>query len=127
MYHALKHIHFLFIALSVILFVLRFGLMIAKSEWTNKKQVKIAQHVIDTFLIVSGIGLIGYTGFVPFTSGSLWMTEKLTCVLAYIALGYVALHYSKGFLFRLIAFLGALGWVYVAAKLAITKTSQLMG
>ena len=64
-------------------------------------------------------------GFVPLHE-SVWMTEKLT-VLAYIALGFVALHYSKGFLFRLIAFLGALGWVYAAAKLALTKTPQLLG
>lgn len=127
MYHALKHFHLLLILISVSLFIIRFGLSVAGSHWMKKKQVKILPHVVDTLLLTSGVALIGYTGFMPFTPESVWMTEKLTCVLAYIALGFVALHYSKGFLFRLIAFLGALGWVYAAAKLALTKTPQLLG
>ena len=127
MYHVIKHIHLMLIVISVTFFVIRFGLLLSGSHWLNIKQVKIAPHVIDTCLIITGIALIGYTGFVPFTQTSLWMTEKLTCVLAYVALASVAMHYSKGFLFRLFAFLGALGWVYAAAKLAITKSPQLMG
>ncbi len=127
MYHALKHTHLLFIALSVFLFILRFGLLIANSQWLEKKWLKVVPHLIDTSLLATGIALIGITGMMPFTEHSVWMTEKLACLLAYFALGFVALHYSHGILFKLFAFLGALGWVYAAAKLAITKTPQLLG
>lgn len=89
--------------------------------------MKVVPHIIDTVLLASGVALVFITGFIPFTPAALWMTEKLTCVLAYIALGYVALHYSRGMAFRLFAFFGALGWVYAAADLAITKTPQLLG
>ncbi len=127
MYHALKHTHLLFLALSVFLFVVRFGLLMAKSQWLEKKWLKVVPHLIDTALLTTGIALIGITGFMPFTEHSMWMTEKLACVLAYFALGFVALRYSHGILFKLFAFLGALGWLYVAAKLAITKTPLLSG
>ncbi|MEZ8141545.1 invasion protein [Enterovibrio norvegicus FF-33] len=127
MYAALKHSHFLFIALSVSLFILRFAWLMMGSKMLEKKWVKVVPHIIDTGLLATGIALIAITGFIPFTPSAVWMTEKLTCVLAYIALGYVALHYSQGTLFRLFAFFGALGWVFAAANLAITKTPQLLG
>lgn len=127
MYHALKHTHLLFIALSLLLFVFRFGLLMVNSQWLNKKWLKIVPHVVDTFLLATGVALVWVTGFFPFTANTLWMTEKITCVFAYIALGFVALQYSHGTLFRLFAFLGALGWLYAAAKLAITKTPLLLG
>ncbi|KXF79854.1 SirB2 family protein [Enterovibrio coralii] len=127
MYVALKHTHLLFIALSVSLFILRFVWRQMGSQMMQKKWVKVVPHIIDTGLLATGIALIAITGFVPFTPAGMWMTEKLTCVLAYIALGFVALHYSHGTMFRYFAFFGALGWVYAAANLAITKTPLLLG
>ncbi|PKF51845.1 SirB2 family protein [Enterovibrio nigricans] len=127
MYAALKHTHLLFIALSVSLFILRFIWRSMGSTMMQKKWVKIVPHIIDTGLLATGVALIAVTGFMPFTPAGVWMTEKLTCVLAYIALGFVALHYSQGTMFRVFAFFGALGWVYAAAKLAMTKTPWLLG
>ncbi|MCC4801012.1 invasion protein [Enterovibrio norvegicus] len=127
MYVALKHIHLFTIALSVTLFIIRFVWRMMDSKMLEKKWVKVVPHVIDTALLLTGISLVVITGFTPFTPGAVWMTEKLTCVFAYIALGFVALNYSQGTLFRLFAFFGALGWVYAAANLAITKTPQLLG
>lgn len=127
MYLALKYSHLLFIVLSVSLFILRFGLLMKKSKWFESRWIKVLPHVVDTLLIATGLGLIFITGFIPFTPSAVWMTEKLTCVLAYIALSYVALFYSQGTLFKLFAFFGALGWVYAAATLAISKTPQLLG
>lgn len=127
MYATLKHLHLIFIFLSVTLFIFRFCLRMKDSKWLEKKWLKVTPHIVDTVLIATGVGLIFLTGFFPFTPQGLWMTEKLTCVLAYIALGYVALHYSQGTLFRLFAFFGALGWVYAAASLAMSKTPQLLG
>ncbi len=125
MYMAMKHIHLVAIALSVLLFVTRYIMMMANSSLLNKKFFKVTPHIVDTILLASGVALIFITGFMPFTAANGWLTEKLTCVLAYIALGYVTLHMGKNKVFKTFAFLGALGWVFLAAQLAVTKTSIL--
>lgn len=127
MYFALKYSHLVIIALSVLLFIVRFCLRMNKSKYFDNRWLKVLPHIVDTLLIATGVALIFITGFIPFTPESVWMTEKLTCVLAYLALSYVALYYSQGTLFRLFAFFGALGWVYAAATLAMSKTPQLLG
>ncbi|OOE54929.1 SirB2 family protein [Salinivibrio kushneri] len=126
-YMALKHTHLLTVVLSLSLFVIRFVWVMRGSEMMNKKWVKVTPHVVDTLLLSTGVALIFVTGFIPFTESGAWLTEKLTCVLAYIALGFVALHYSRGKLFRTVAFLGALGWAYAAANLALLKVPHVMG
>ncbi len=125
MYMAMKHIHLTAIALSVLLFVTRYIMVMANSSIINKKFFKITPHVIDTIMLASGVALIFITGFIPFTAGNGWLTEKLTCVLAYIALGYFTLHHGKNKVFKTFAFLGAIGWLVLAAQLAITKTPIL--
>lgn len=125
MYVALKHTHMLAIALSVLLFVVRYGLMMANSPLLERKALKITPHVIDTFMLLSGVALIAVTGFMPFTEAGGWLTEKLSCVLAYIALAFFTLKYGKNKVFKSFAFLGALGWVVAAGKIAVTKTPFL--
>ena len=69
-------------------------------------------HINDSLLLLSGIGLIFITGFIPFTAAAPWLTEKLTCVMAYIALGFFALKFGKNklltylFVFRRIRLVG---------------------
>lgn len=121
LYMSLKHIHLLSIALSVFLLTLRYILMMMDSSVLHKKWLKIMPHIVDTVLLASGITLIFITGFIPFTPAAPWLTEKITCVLVYIALGFIALKLGKTKLIRSIAFFGALGWLYWAAHLAITK------
>lgn len=125
MYEGLKHFHFLTIALSVLLLSIRYGLMMANSPRLGSKFLKIAPHVVDTLLLLSGIGLIMVTGFVPFTAAAPWLTEKLTCVLAYIALGFFALKIGRNKWLRTFAFFGALGWLLMAGNAAVTKTPML--
>lgn len=127
MYIALKHFHMLTIAISVLLFVLRYALMVAKSPVLENKFLKISPHINDTLLLLSGVGLVAITGFVPFTPAGLWLTEKITCVLAYIALGFFALKLGKNQLLRAFAFFGALGWLAMAGKLVVTKVPVLLG
>ncbi len=43
--------------------------------------------VIDTLLLLSGIGLIVKTHILPFTESGSWLTEKLFGVIIYIVLG----------------------------------------
>ncbi|EHA1082056.1 TPA: SirB2 family protein [Photobacterium damselae] len=121
MYEAMKHLHLLAIALSALLLTLRYILLMANSSLLQKKALKVTPHVVDTILVATGVALIFITGFYPFTPGSEWLTQKLSCVLAYIALGYFTLHVGKNKVFKTFAFLGALGWLVLAAKLAVTK------
>ncbi|PSW04028.1 SirB2 family protein [Photobacterium lipolyticum] len=125
MYEVMIDFHKAAIALSVLLFVARYCLMMANSQLTEKKFLKVTPHVVDTVMLLSGIGLIMMTGIMPFTETGSWLTQKLSCVLAYVALGFFTLKYGKNKVFKTFAFFGALGWVMAAANIAVTKTSFL--
>ncbi|MFW7526370.1 SirB2 family protein [Vibrio ostreicida] len=126
MYEGLKHFHLLTIGVSAILLSVRYVLMMANSDLLEKKFLKVFPHINDTCLLLSGIGLVVITGFIPFTSAAPWLTEKLTCVLAYIALGVFALKLGKNKLFRTFSFFGALGWLAMAGKIAVTKAPMFL-
>ncbi|GAA5647381.1 MULTISPECIES: SirB2 family protein [Vibrio] len=127
MYEGLKHFHLLTIVLSATLLSVRYALMMANSPILEKKFLKVFPHINDTFLLLSGIGLVFITGFIPFTPAAPWMTEKLTCVLAYIALGFFALKLGRNKLLRTFSFFGALGWLLMAGKVAVTKVPMFLG
>ncbi|EKO3491544.1 SirB2 family protein [Vibrio fluvialis] len=127
MYEGLKHFHLLTIGLSALLLSVRYVLMMMDSELRQHKSLKVFPHIVDTFLLLSGIGLIFVTGFVPFTAAAPWMTDKLTSVLAYIALGFFALKLGRNKLLRTFAFFGALGWLAIAGKIAVTKVPMFFG
>ena len=127
MYEGLKHFHLLTIAISATLLSVRFAMMMANSQLLEKKFFKVFPHINDTCLLLSGIGLIFITGFIPFTPAAPWLTEKITCVLAYIALGFFALKLGKNKLLRTFSFFGALGWLAMAGKVAVTKTTMFFG
>ncbi|MEZ8102096.1 SirB2 family protein [Vibrio bivalvicida] len=127
MYEGLKHFHLLTIAISATLLSVRFAMMMANSQLLEKKFFKVFPHINDTCLLLSGIGLIFITGFMPFTPAAPWLTEKITCVLAYIALGFFALKLGKNKLLRTFSFFGALGWLAMAGKVAVTKTPMFFG
>ncbi|MDI4692855.1 SirB2 family protein, partial [Salmonella enterica subsp. enterica serovar Cerro] len=70
-------LHLICVALSVSLFVARYwwrycGHALAAARWT-----RIVPPVIDTLLLLSGIGLIVKTHILPFTESGSWLTEKL--------------------------------------------------
>ncbi|GLT16708.1 hypothetical protein GCM10007938_04840 [Vibrio zhanjiangensis] len=127
MYEGLKHFHLLTVVLSATLLSLRYGLMMANSGLLEKKFFKVFPHINDTCLLLSGIGLVFITGFIPFTPAAPWLSEKITCVLAYIALGFFALKLGKNKLLRTFAFFGALGWLAMAGKMAVTKVPMFLG
>lgn len=127
MYEGLKHFHLLTIGLSALLLSVRYVLMMMDSVLRQHKFLKVFPHIVDTCLLLSGIGLIFVTGFVPFTAAAPWMTDKLTSVLAYIALGFFALKLGRNKLLRTFAFFGALGWLAIAGKIAVTKIPMFFG
>lgn len=121
MYMFLKHLHLTTIAISVTLLVLRFIGSMLHAAVMQKRWVKIVPHINDTILLLTGVGLIAVTGFYPFTPHSAWLTEKLLGVVIYILLGFVALREGKNKAIRTFALLGALGWIWLIAQMAMTK------
>lgn len=124
MYMALKHTHLLLVALSLSLLVLRFILSLKRSALLQRKFLKIAPHVVDTLLLLSAVGLMITINQYPFVTP--WLTEKFIGILAYIALGVMALK-GRTLALRVFAFVGALGWLVLVVKVAITKTPVLFG
>ncbi|MBD1565679.1 SirB2 family protein [Vibrio sp. S12_S33] len=127
MYEGLKHFHLLTIGISALLLSVRYGLMMANSAWLQHPFLKRFPHIVDSLLLLSGIALVVMSGFIPFTPAAPWMTTKLTCVLTYIALGFFALKLGRNKLLRSFAFFGALGWLVMAGKIAVTKTPMFFG
>ena len=84
-------VHLTSIALSVSLFVLRFGWRESGSPLADARWTRVIPPVIDTVLLLSGIGLIAKTHILPFTGQGAWLTEKLFGVIIYIVLGFIAL------------------------------------
>lgn len=125
LYPAVKHLHLTLIAVSVLFFVVRFVLHLRQSALMGKKVFKVAPHVIDTFLLVSGLVLCFMIKQYPFVDP--WLTEKIGAVVAYIALGVIAIKANRNKLFKVFAFLGAIGWLVYAAKLAHFKQAVLLG
>lgn len=118
MYIAYKHLHLLLVALSVGLLFLRFGLSFYNKALLQKKFLKIAPHVVDTFLLLSGVMLMLTLQQYPFVHG--WLTEKFIAIIAYILTGFMALKGRTTFI-RWMCFLGALGWLGLILRVASTK------
>jgi uncharacterized membrane protein SirB2 len=80
--------------------------------------------VVDTLLLLSAGWLMMTLSQYPFTTP--WLTEKLIGVAAYIALGFMALK-GRTTPLRIMCFLGALGWLGLVIRVAITKSPVLFG
>ncbi len=115
----MKHLHMTLAVLSVALFTLRFAWTLLNSQNLEKKWVKIAPHVIDTFLLVIGVAMAVNLAINPVEQ--LWLGEKLLAVLAYIFTGYYTLKLAKNKMMQVVGFLGALGWVMLVVRIAMTK------
>lgn len=118
-YEALKHLHLLLVAASVLLFVARFGMKLQCEAMLQKKAIKILPHVIDTFLLISGVVIAVKLGFKP--SEQPWLMSKLLLLVAYIVLGFIALKKPMTTTVRIGVAVAALFCVYAMANAAMTK------
>lgn len=105
-YTALRHIHMTTVALSGLFFLVRaIAINLAGAGWPRLRPVRMSSYAIDTVLLVSAIALTVVTGQYPFADG--WLTAKVVLLVAYIALGIIALRPSRPVPVRLIASAGA--------------------
>jgi uncharacterized membrane protein SirB2 len=118
-----KHLHMTIAAVSVALFTLRFIWLLLGSDQLNKKWVKIAPHIIDTLLLLLGVMMAVKLVINPFEQ--LWLAEKILAIIAYIFTGYYTLKLARNNMFKVIGYLGALGWFMLIVRIAMTKQTVL--
>ena len=104
-YALLKHLHISCAAASYALFLLRGIWMLRDSTVMRRRWVRIVPHMVDTVLLASAVALAWTIGQYPFADT--WLTAKVTALLLYIALGFVALKYARSGAVRLVAWLAA--------------------
>ena len=120
-------LHLVCVVSTISLFVVRYWWQYTNNPKLSKRWVKVVPHVVDTLLLLSGVGLVWITHYLPFTVRGAWLTEKLFGVIIYIVLGFIALGRRRprsqqaGF----IAFLLGLVVLYIIIKLATTKIPLL--
>ena len=119
LYLLVKYIHVGSVALSIAGFAARGVLMLAGSPLLQARFVRVAPHVIDTVLLASAAWLAWALHQYPFVHG--WLTAKVLGLLAYIALGLVALRRGRTKTLRAWAFAGALLAAGYVVAVALTK------
>lgn len=125
-YAAVKSLHFVTVAVTITLFVLRFFWLKSGSAMMQRRWVRILPHVNDSLLFITGIALAIMGHVYPFSSQNVWLTEKLFAVIIYIVLGVITLGgRNRASRLRWTAFLAALVVLYVIIKLAILKMPLL--
>jgi len=105
--------------ISVSLFTLRFLWALVNSPKLQAKWVKITPHIIDTLLLT--IGVVMAVKFYINPLEQLWFGEKLLAVVAYIFTGYFTLKLARNKTMQLIGYFGAMGWVLLVVRLAMTR------
>jgi len=115
----LKHLHMTLAVMSIALFTLRFVWTLTASTQLKRKWVKVTPHLIDTLLLTLGVIMAVRLHLNPFEQ--LWLGEKLLAIIAYIFTGYYTLKLARNRTIQIIGYLGAMGWVMLVFRLAMTK------
>ncbi len=116
-YLPLKHTHLLLVALSLGLFIIRGTALQMNAGWLNKKIVKIAPHVIDSFLLLTGVMLTLAIAQYPVFDH--WLTVKMLLLVGYIVMGIKMMRSSQVMLQRSY-FAGAIACVLLLITVATT-------
>ena len=89
-YIALKYLHMTCVALSGVFFMVRGMWLLQTPQRLQAKWVRISPHVIDTLLLLSGVGMLVMGGFFP-----PFVHVKLALLVVYIGLGVMAFRKAK--------------------------------
>jgi len=115
----MKHLHMTLAMVSIALFSLRFMWTLMSSKQLQKKWVKVVPHIIDTFLLLLGIGMAVQLSLNPIEN--LWLAEKIIAIFAYIFTGLYALKFARNKSMQIMGYLGAVGWFMLIVRIAMTK------
>lgn len=88
--------------------------MLRDSPLAQARQVRLARDIVDSTLLLSAILLAWRLGYSPLEQA--WLATKIIVLLAYIAVGSVALKHGKTKRIRLLAWLAAqLMFIYIVS------------
>lgn len=127
MYFVLKLLHFFLIAGAVLMFMLRFYWMQTTAGSAYSAPVLKLSGWLNGLVVLSGVLLCVALDLNPFNNGTPWLSEKLMGIVVLVFLATMALRLAKSNLIRWCSFLGALGWLFFIAKLAVLKQTSLFG
>lgn len=117
-YLPLRMIHIGCAILTIALFVLRGGLMLAGAPLPRSLPLRILPHVVDTVLLASAVMLTIIVHQYPFVQA--WLTTKVVLLVVYIVLGSIALKRGRTRPVRVVAFVAALATVLFLVSVART-------
>jgi len=120
-FYLVKHIHIGLAGLTILSFTARGVLMLRGSGLLRAKWLRIAPHVLDTLLLLSGLILALYLFGAGFYRQS-WLAAKLLAVVAYIFLGRLALKTGRTRFHRRLAFAGSLLLLAYIVAVAVSKS-----
>lgn len=113
----LKYLHILLVALVFISFTGRVMLAELNPKLLQKKWLKLSPHVIDSFLLLSGIALLIQGRWLD--ANYAWLIVKGLILIAYINLGMLSLR--KVGRQRLLAASGAIACLILIVEIAVNK------
>jgi uncharacterized membrane protein SirB2 len=109
--------------LSGSFFLLRGVWMLRDSSMLARRWTRILPHVVDTVLLGTAIVLAAWSGQYPIAQP--WLTAKVVALLAYVALGTVALKRGRTKQVRAAAFIVSLAVFGYIVGVAVTKRPTL--
>jgi uncharacterized membrane protein SirB2 len=119
-YVALLGTHMLLALLSPVLFSLRAWRSIRGLD-PARGWLRVTPHVVDSLLLLAGIGLALIIQQYPFVDA--WLTAKLLALIAYIAAGHFAVRRARSVRGKLTAWLIGLARVLYIVAVAVTKSA----
>jgi len=122
-YLALRSVHIACAILTITLFVLRGGLMLANSPWQQNVALRYLPHAVDTVLLTTALMLTSVIHQYPFAAG--WLTTKVVLLVVYIVLGSIALKRGRTKQIRVAAFIAALATI--AYLVTVARTHHPLG
>ena len=119
-YIAIRQAHVGAAAISLALFLLRAGWMLAYPGRLQMRWVRIVPHCVDTILLLTALWLAWQLG-VEGTRG--WLAAKVVGVLVYIVAGTIALKRGRTLRVRIAALVAALVTFGYIVSVAVTKSA----
>jgi uncharacterized membrane protein SirB2 len=121
-YGALKTIHESAVAISFAGFFARGVGMLRGAPWVKHRMARTLPHLVDTILIVSAVWLAWMLRLTP--ANAPWIAAKIVGLVAYIALGMVALRFGRTKSVRASAWVAALLTFGYIVSVAITQAPR---
>ena len=120
-YMTVKLIHQSAVALSLTGFFVRGAASLSGATWVQIRLAKTLPHLIDTVLLLSALTLAWMLSLTP--ANAPWLMAKVVGLVAYVALGVIAMRPTRSRRVRVAAWLAAMataGWI---VSVAITKSA----